>query len=313
VSWNSGELLLRCVQSLSEYPPTDPWELLIIDNASSDFETKRVLTQIASWPPVSACRIVHNQDNLGFAKAANQRLRLSGGEFALLLNPDTQVTRGALQVLVDVIASDASVGACAPRLVTSSGTPQPSVWREANIAHNLLDGLPLHRILPKGLRGRLLLGRHWAHDQARTVAAFSGAAMMVRMAMVEEVGALDERFEMYGEDAEWCFRMTRRGWVLRFEPQAEVIHHGARSALQRWSDDERRLREAQANVSFQLLCYSPLRAASNLASSALVLALMGIWQDLHGKRSDLMKRVLSVQLEGLRRAARSLLGREVRP
>ncbi len=261
------------------------------------------------WPPMGAVRIVRNEKNRGFAKAANQGLRLSKGEFALLLNPDTQVTPGALQVLIDVIRSDTTVGACGPRLVTADGKVQPSVWREANFFNILLDGLPAHRMLPQGIRGELLLGRRWAHDRPRRVAAFSGAAMMVRMAMVEDIGPLDERFEMYGEDAEWCHRMTRHGWILRFEPRSEILHHGARSALQRWSDDDRRLREATANVRFQLLCYPPFRVVRNLAASVFVTALMGIGQRLRGRPYHLASRVLSVQRDGLCTAARRLLSR----
>ena len=308
VSWNSGDLLRRCVSSVRQNPPAEPWELIVVDNASTDLDTQQYLAEVAEGTS-SSVRIIQNQANLGFARAANQGLRLSNGDLALLLNPDTEVTAGALQVLINTVNADAMVGACGPRLVTADGSPQPSVWREASIPYTLVDGLPLHKLLPPRLRGRLLLGRHWAHDRPRSVTAFSAAAMMVRMAMVRDIGLLNEAFEMYGEDAEWCHRMTRRGWILQFEPRAEIIHHGGRSALQRWSDDDRRLRETTANVRFQLLCYSPARAAGNLAAAVFVTAVMGVAQQVRGKPTELTGRVLSVQFDGLRNALRKLLKR----
>jgi len=106
-------------------------------------------------------------------------------------------------------------------------------------------------LLPRRFRGELLLGGHWDHARERAVPMLSGAAMLVRRKVIEEVGGFDERFHMYGEDNEWCLRIARAGWLLVFQPAAVILHHGAKSSLQRWNNLEKLRVQLEANYFFQ--------------------------------------------------------------
>ena len=91
----------------------------------------------------------------------------------------------------------------------------------------MLSQLWLYHLLPQRIRGELLLGWHWKHDRERFVPMLGAAAIMARREMIEEVGGFNERFHMYAEDNEWCWRITKSHWRLMFVPEAVVLHHGA--------------------------------------------------------------------------------------
>ena len=276
VNWNTGGLLRECIESIWRHPPRVGYEVIVVDNASTD-ESLALLREAVSQRSEGAGRIrlIENDLNLGFAKANNQAIAVSDAPLLLLLNPDTRVEPGAIDALLASIRSQSRMGACAPRLLNADGTLQPNVWPvPPTVSYILCDGLRLYHLLPKRVRANWLLGAHWDHATRRQVAAFWGTAMMVRREMIEDVGALDESFEMYGEDCEWCVRMGQRGWLLYFEPAAEIIHYGGRSAAKRWTEDELWLLKAETNIRFQQRVLPPFKFVLNQLAYAFVLSLM---------------------------------------
>jgi GT2 family glycosyltransferase len=180
-------------------------------------------------------RVIRNTRNRGFGAANNQGFAEATGSLVLLLNPDATVTVGAIDNLIAVLEADPRAGAAGPRLVGLDGVGQVSVWRSVSSpADILITHLGMYRLLPAAIRGRWLLGPHWNHAERRSVPMVIGAAMLVRRRVIDEVGGFDERFHMYGEDHEWCLRITRAGWRIIFEPAARVVHVGGASADQRW-------------------------------------------------------------------------------
>jgi GT2 family glycosyltransferase len=172
--------------------------------------------------------------------------------YVLLLNPDTEVGPAALDTLLDTLRAHPRAGAVGPRLVSRDGSTQPSVWRNPpSPGHVLIDGLGLYRLLPARLRGELLLGRHWAHDRLRRVPMLAAAALLVRREAIDATGGFDERFHMYGEDNDWCARLTRAGFDLIFQPAAVVTHLDGRSSDQRWDTLERRRVQLDARFRFE--------------------------------------------------------------
>lgn len=285
VNWNTGDLLRRCVGSIVEAPPALAIEIIVIDNASADRSLAglRADARFAPLLEAGALRVVENVENLGFGRANNQAFRLCHAPLVLLLNPDTEVSPGALERLVGVLRADPRVGACGPRLVNADGSLQVSVWRNPPTPWEIvLSSLRLHRLLPARARGALLLGGHWPHDRPRLVRMLSGAALMVRRETIDEVGGFDPRFHMYAEDHEWCLRMARAGWLLRFEPAALIRHDDAQSSLKRWSRLEKRRVQIESSFLFQTIALSRPHVVANQLASYLTARAQLSWRQIRG-------------------------------
>ncbi|MFY9614734.1 MAG: glycosyltransferase, partial [Candidatus Dormiibacterota bacterium] len=189
VSWNVRDDLLHCIDSVLHSTGVDP-RVFVVDNASSDGSASAVE---ARYPGVS---VVRNDENAGFARAANQAVGLGGSPMVLLLNPDTVVEAGAMMHLARFLEAHPGHAAAAPRLVDPDGRPQHSAYRFPSIGMSLLLGTGVAAILPRPWQSRLLLEGRWASDVERDVPWVLGAAMMIRRDVMEEVGPLDESFHM---------------------------------------------------------------------------------------------------------------------
>ncbi len=216
VNWNTSDLLNRCLASLLRCPQRCSFEVIVVDNASSDGSSEMVMRE---FPMV---RLIQNTTNLGFARANNQGIQASQGRYVLLLNSDTVVPEGTLASLASFMDQHPDAGACGPRLLRPDGTPQPYAF----------GGDPtLGYLLARGLK-QLLLHRYlhdWATDTVQKVDWVSGACLLVRRQAIEQVGLLDENIFMYFEDNDWCLRMRKAGWKVYYNPRVEVIHIGGQS------------------------------------------------------------------------------------
>lgn len=307
VNWNGGRLLRRCVESVVAAPPSVEYEFIVIDNASSDGSMEELLAgeQASALRARGRLRIVLNPDNKGFGRANNQAFVMTDSPLLFLLNPDTEVQPGSIDRLIATLRSDERTAACGPRLINSDGSLQVSVWRNPPAAWEmLLSGLRLYRLLPKRVRGELLLANHWGHDRRRAVGMLSGAAILVRAKVIEEVGGFDERFHVYGEDNEWCLRVVRAGWTLMFEPEAVIMHHGARSALQRWDAHEKLRVQTVAFLQFQRCCLPRRRVITNLLTSCCLLSLQLLVRRLRGRAREDVGMTLRLHAADLKRSLR---------
>lgn len=224
VSWNTRALLSACLQSIARSTRLSH-EVWVVDNGSAD-GTVELVRQ--AFPNV---RLIANAENRGFAAANNQALRLTQGDYVMLLNPDTVVHDGALDAMVAFMQARSGVGAVGCRLLNEDGSLQPS-------AHNFYT--PWGSLLENRLATWLWPWRHphtpWLaffdHSRARPVGWVCGAALMVRRTVLREVGLLDEAFFMYGEEVDWQLRMHRAGWPVHFLAHATITHLGGGSSRQ---------------------------------------------------------------------------------
>ena len=266
INWNGGELLRRAIESVIASPPSVEYEIVVVDNNSSDdsLALLRGSELVRSLSGRGRLRTIENLDNRGFGQANNQAFALTDSPLLFLLNPDTEVTAGSIDRLLATLESDARVGAVGPRMLNADGSLQISVWRNPPAAWEiLLSQLKLYALLPRRWRGELLLGGHWDHNRERRVPMLSGAAILVRRQVIKEVGGFDEQFHMYGEDNEWCLRIARGGWKLVFQPAAVILHHGAQSSLQRWSNLEKMRVQLEAGYFFQQRALPRRRLVAN--------------------------------------------------
>jgi GT2 family glycosyltransferase len=305
VNWNGGELLRRCVESVAASPPSVPYEVVVVDNDSSDESVALLRGSETARALGERLRVVKNGENLGFGRANNQAFRLTSAPLIFLLNPDTEVTPGSIDTLVAAVRSGERVGMAGPKLLNADGSVQVSVWRgDPSAWEALLTGFRLHKLLPRRARGELLLAEHWDYSRRREVGMLSGAAMMLKREVLDEVGGFDERFHMYGEDNEWCSRIRRAGWRLLFVPEAVVTHLGAASSLKRWDSLEKLRVQAEAFLDVQRYCLPRRRRVTSLAARCLMLSLQSAARRLRGRERRDVDQTLRLFAADLRRALR---------
>ena len=308
VNWNSGDLLRRCVASIVAAAPTIAYDIIVVDNASSDRSVAGLRCDAAAAVLIrdGRVRLIENAANRGFGAANNQAFQLSRSEFVLLLNPDTLIVPGAIESLIGVLRSDPRIAACGPKLVNPDGSLQISVWRNPPTAWEIvLSNLRLYRLLPARARGELLLGRHWRHDRRRRVRMLSAAALIVRRAAIDAVGGFDERFHMYGEDNEWCLRIARAGWLLVFEPAVVIRHDEAQSALKRWSPLEKRRVQLEAAYLFQRVSLPRWHLVANQLACCAIASLQRGWRQARGMDASEMAMVMRTHGRHLKEALRA--------
>ncbi len=216
VSWNSRELLLRCLRSLAPEVETGRAEVWVVDNGSADGSADAA-RHAAPW-----AEIVASRENLGFGPAVNLVARRTESEWIAPANADVALEPGALGALL-AAGADPRVGCVAPRLIEPSGKTQHSAYPFPGLGFTLLFNLGLHEAIPR-LADHLCLEGHWNPDQPRAVPWAIGAFLCIRRTAFDEAGGFDDERWLYAEDLDLGWRLNRRGWVTRYEPGARVLH-----------------------------------------------------------------------------------------
>lgn len=226
VSWNVRELLKRALISIFASWGAHPGlEVIVVDNASTD---DSVAMLHAEFPHITT---IANTENLGFTKGNNQGLAAAHGAFILLLNPDTEVQGPALHTLVDYARQNPGTGMVGPQLLNPDQTVQPSRRRFPTLPVLFLESTWLQKFAPRAiLRHYYMEDRSDAERQA--VDWITGAAMLTRREVVNQVGGLDEGFFMYSEELDWCKRIRNAGWEITYLPTARITHHEGKSSEQ---------------------------------------------------------------------------------
>jgi len=186
-------------------------EVFVVDNGSTDGSVQMVSREFP-W-----VELIANEVNLGFVKANNQALRHCEGEYVLLLNSDTIVWPKALQSLVAFLDSYPEVGVVGAELRNKDNSLQPS-WNQFPSLWSELNG--------RNIRVRHLYGDSGAY----LIDWIGGACMMVRRAVISDVGLLDENIFMYSEETDWCYRIRQAGWQVAYLPGACITHLGGASS-----------------------------------------------------------------------------------
>ncbi|UCE03452.1 MAG: glycosyltransferase [Candidatus Latescibacterota bacterium] len=230
VSYNTRKLIRRCLDSLRAFPPACDYEVIVVDNASRDGSAAMLQQEFPHVP------VVLNRHNLGYAVAVNQGLEATNTEYVLILNPDIVLRQGCIDSLVDFMDAHPDAGLAGGKLINTDGTLQYSCRSFYTPKTLIMRRTILGRLFPRSQTIRKHLMLDYDHREPRAVDWVIGACMMVRRRAVEAVGGMDERFFLYFEDVDWCFRMGRQGWRVYYVPQAEMVHeHRRESAKPRFS------------------------------------------------------------------------------
>jgi N-acetylglucosaminyl-diphospho-decaprenol L-rhamnosyltransferase len=226
VSWNVRDLLRRALTSVLADAEGIESEIILVDNASGDGTVEMVRAEFRR------VQLIGNADNRGFSGANNQALAIAQGRYFFLLNPDAELLPGATNALLECMDADPRVGIAGPQLLNPDQTVQSSRRRFPTFVTALLESTRLQQRFPQNRwlnRYYLLDSRD---DAAQEVDWVVGAALFVRRQVYEQLGGLDERFFMYSEELDWCYRAKRAGWHIAYFPRARVIHHEGRSSEQ---------------------------------------------------------------------------------
>jgi len=218
VNYNQWSLLQACLRSVFEQTRGLDFEVIVIDNASTD-ETRAVLPK--EFPQVC---LLANGRNAGFAAANNQGIRRARGESVLLLNPDTVVLDGALQKTLEFMDEHPEAGIAACKLLFPDRSLQRSLYSFPGLWNMICETMFLQKLFPRSrLFGSYTL-TYFDYNSARQVDAACGAFLMIRREVFEGIGLLDEQFYMYSEEIDFCYRAKRAGYQVWFAPEGVVLH-----------------------------------------------------------------------------------------
>jgi GT2 family glycosyltransferase len=222
VNWNTAGLLARCLESIYAHACSSDFVVWVVDNASSDGSPQMVCDRFPQ------AKLIRNEENLGFARANNQAIEGSCGRYILLLNPDTEVKPKSLDILLEFMEGHPQAGAAGARLLNPDGTLQDSCYPAPTLSRELWFLLHLDRFWPHGSYDM----SEWALDAAREVDAVTGACLILRREILDQVGLLDEGYFMYSEEIDLCYRLQQAGRCIYWVPQATVMHYGGQSTKQ---------------------------------------------------------------------------------
>jgi GT2 family glycosyltransferase len=241
VSWRTRDLTLACLRSIAAEAARGELrvEAVLVDNASGDGTVEAVRSE---HPDVL---VVESGRNVGFAAGCNAGLAHCSGRHVLFLNPDAEAAPGALPALVRFLDAHPGAGAAGGRLVSPSGEPQFSAGRFLTPINQFAEVAGLSRFVASSARRRSYDADAFTGEPVE-VDWLAGACLAVRRTALDDVGTFDERFFMYGEDEDLCYRLRRAGWGVFLLPQATVRHEGGRSAAQALSRMRLEVRASQA-------------------------------------------------------------------
>lgn len=190
VNYRSKKYLDKCLSSIRRFPPRISYEVIVRDN---------------------------DKDNIGLAKGVNKSLRKARGKYILLLNPDTEVTKGAIDALYDFAKRTPDAGAVCPKLLNPDGEKQNSIYHFPSV----FNAIRQYWFGESGVYEK------YSPDGSKPVAVDAGvmAAFLITPQAIKKVGGLNERYFLYFEDLDYCREIKRNGLKTYYLPAAEVIHH----------------------------------------------------------------------------------------
>ena len=215
VNWNSLELTSAALESIREHTKNISYEVFVIDNGTTKDAGVKDLPARFPW-----IKFIANAENLGFSKANNQGIRASRGRYVLLLNNDTEQIENALGESVSYMDAHPKIGALGI-LHLNKDTEHTIQASHFNFPRPLQETL--------GLVGLNIGSASMPHNAAseKEVDWIVGSYLFMRRECLEQVGELDERFFIYDEDIDWCYRAHKTGWKIHFWSRVAMVHVGA--------------------------------------------------------------------------------------
>lgn len=221
INYRTPDLVKQCVLSVIDDVTALDGRIVIVDNASGDGSVETLTAWLQTLDAAGRVRLIASAENTGFSGGNNIGLRALNADFYLLLNSDTLARAGALKTMAATMAARPEIGALGPRLEDPDGTGQISAFRFHSPISELISGAatgPVTRLLnafdvPLDL-SQEALSADWV----------SFACVMIRREAIDAVGAMDDGYFMYFEDADYCHALKKAGFAVICDPSARVVH-----------------------------------------------------------------------------------------
>lgn len=237
LNYNTATLLAELVKSVVKYTKEINYELIIVDNASDEPQSKALLAKLLVDPKI---KVIKNNQNYGFAKGNNIGIQVAKGEFVLLLNSDTYFSGNVLKPFIAWLRKNPKIGIASVALKNQDGSLQGTggyfptlirVWSWMLF----LDDIPFFDALVKPFHpwhARSFYKNAKFFEKKQMVDWLTGAFFMIRKDVIEQAGLLDEEYFMYVEDLDYCFRVKKNGWKIVYNPNYSIVHLGGKSSKQ---------------------------------------------------------------------------------
>ena len=226
VNWNTRDLLRVCLQSITDHKPQVPYEVIVVDNASSDGSSEMVR---AEFPSVV---LIASATNTGYAAGNNLAFAAAKGDVLLTLNPDTQFDDDSLDRSLGLLLSRGDTGCIGVRLIGLDGRTQASVRGFPTAVGIFGDISGLGRRLPRSRLDSYRLSA-FDYEHERTAPQPMGTFLMFRREALAAIGnpyhPFDESFPIFFNEVDLLYRLHQARWQCRYYPDAHVIHHGGES------------------------------------------------------------------------------------
>ncbi|MDQ1858567.1 glycosyltransferase family 2 protein [Chryseobacterium sp. WLY505] len=222
VNYNVTQLLRSCLLSLQKYIQEIEYEVIVIDNASTD----------SSWgdliPEFSDVHFISSATNGGFAKANNQAVQQAKGEYVLLLNPDTEFEGFYMNELLDFADAQPSFGCLGVRMHDAEGYFLPESKRSVPDMFNSFEKLFTNF---KNNNSKSYYRNDIEENAIAEVDVITGAFLLAKKKVYEKIGGLDEAYFMYGEDIDLCYTFLRNGYKNFYYGKVSILHHKGESTI----------------------------------------------------------------------------------
>lgn len=224
VSYNTKDILYKCLSLVKLYINQDNTEVIIVDNASKDNSAEMVSENFPQF------QLIRSKTNIGFAAGNNLALKIAKGEFFLLLNPDAYISKSNIPDTITFMKQNPKCGILGVQLIGENGSWQPSArdlpgfWSKTLVISGISKKFPNSRLLGGPDR------TWWDHKTASQVGWVVGAYFLMRKELIKDLGYLDERYFVYFEELDYCLNAQKSGWQVIYNPDVNVIHVGGGSA-----------------------------------------------------------------------------------
>lgn len=225
VNYNVTKLLAACIQSIESYARTIDYEIIVIDNASTDTTWKALRLQ---FPKV---QFISLEENIGFSKANNKAIENAKGEYLLILNPDTELESLGLVEVLEFADNHPKLGCVGVRMHNAEGEFLPESKRSVPDIINSFEKLFLPTFISYKNKRKNYYRSDIPEEAIAPVEVITGAFMLIKKATYTEVGGLDNRYFMYGEDIDLCYTLLRQGYQNYYYGAYSILHHKGQSTI----------------------------------------------------------------------------------
>lgn len=226
VSFNTKNLLEKCLTSIFQNTKNIKFEVLVVDNGSNDGTVTMVKNK---FPQV---KLIKNKENLFFSKAYNQALKKASGEYILILNSDTIIPKKALEKIIEFLKKHPKIGAASCKHIDNIGRVDSTCSRSSTPKFELLESSLLGKLIDSQKTKAYFRYQGWKRDSSRQVDVLPGSFIMIRSTVLDRIGLLDENLKLFYSDTDFCLRIQQAGFALFHMGDVSITHLRAQTVNQ---------------------------------------------------------------------------------